>query len=1021
VHLCDALLAGRDFSRFKAHLQRLVSLEGDPAEVLRLRALYAAAIGKHGSAVSLWQQYSELKPSKPAPLLHAAALCLEQTLLARLMPLLARLRKKWPDNPVRRSIEGQFDAALQIESESTLRQRASSLSETRQWEEARKAWERLFAMAPENSGLLFRICDCLLEQGDFVECCETITLYLDDVKRSARFQDLCRRMLVGLAKADEVLAAGDGLLNEISPPVLLAALHAAAGRTANEGLAVLAAQLERRADAEFLREAARELIAKEHLDLAGRFVDVATRRLSDDPELAIVALSLAWKKGDLVECRAHVDRLRSAPATVTSSIEAFEPYLIAHYNIMGVDAFLTDIVSAVIGDATVSEAKLFDLVDRLHIANERGPLAFLLRAPPTGGAGARDRLDFLGSVFLDGSESGRADDRRIFDRYAGDFSRWAAEDRRRFARIAEVLFEHHRLSLLELVLENSAPVEDDDIKLSRVRAQLAQRSGRWSDAADFWSKIVGANPKDGWARTNWTNAVIRGGDPVAGRAAFDKLRASKEMRRGSIRSELVTLAVRLGDLETATQLALDVLNDTAAQDLRPHQRHQLARALTLAGLPKVAWPLYGAKNLTKKPSDQKLAIILDPGLTRTSGHHVNYNVFAWRLISALAGREVALTPLVLCRETVDDTPELQDARIAPALNFEPYAYDDLPVVYQCLGGLNASFYHDLSRHDLRDEVGLVFMHSMRATMVDGFSRWIEEIFENSKGYVVVGLIEVDHIMEKDEVVRSVMDVYRTALDRLTKISNIGLLVYVETESGKRFLESLGIDGLDVKIFPYLAASLCLHYRRDLVVEKSDVIRLGMVGGTGDRRGSHLIPKLVVKTADLAPNLHWKLQLNMTLLRAIMKSEDTYYLAKLHDYPHVDIADKVLNLQEYFELLDEIDVVVLPYQERYAVSGSGVLYESIYMGKFLIVPRDTFMPAVLAALKHPHLVIDEATDRYLEVAVREVVANRAKIKRRLSALRRCRPERLPSDVFHELVAKGVHVQLSAPAPRALALS
>ncbi len=1018
VHLCDALLAGRDYARFEAHLQRLIGLEGDPAEVLRLRALYAAAIGKPGAAITLWLRYSKLKPGKPAPILRAAELCLRHARFTRLPPLLDRLRRKWPDHELRRPIEDEYAAAARGESEPALRQRAVKFTEARQWEEARKAWESLFAKSPRNPGVLFRIGDCLMEQGDFVECCEIITLYLDDVKQSARFPDVCRRMLIGLAKSDEIATVDDRLLAELSPTALLAALNIAAARSADEGVAILASHLEKRADGVFLREAARELIAREHLDLARRLLDLARLEIPDDAELAFVALSLAWKTGDLDECRSYLDRLRLAPSTMASSIEAFGPYLIAHHNILGPDAFLTAMASAAVGDGMACPGMVFDLIDRLYIAGERGPLTFLLREASIGDTAARESLDFFGSVFLDVAERGPADDLRLFDGFADAFAQWAARDQKRFSRMAEVLLEQDRLSLLELVLEHAAPNAQDDIKLSRVRAQIAQKSNRWAQAAELWLKVLGANPNDGWARINWTHAVIRGGDRAAGRAAFDQLQASKEMRSGPIRSELVPLATRLGDLEAAKRLALDVLDNAAAQDLRPHQRLQIARTLSLVGLPELAWPLYGVKKLTKPAGAVKLGVILDPGLTRTSGHHVNYNVFAWRLIGALVGEGVGLTPLVLCRETVADTPELRDARIAPVLNFEAYAFDDLPVVHQCFAGLNASFYYDLSRLDLRDDVGVVFMHSMRATMVDGFSRWIEDIFRNSKGYVVVGLIEVDHIMQNDEIVSRVREIYRSALDRLTKIRNIGLLIYVETESGEQFLHSLGVDGLDVRIYPYLAASLCLSYRKEPDGNTSDVIRLGMVGGTGDRRGSHLIPKLVANTQDLAPCLHWKLQLNMTLLRAITKSEDIRYATTLHDFAHVDVVDKVLSLREYFELLDEIDVVVLPYQERYAVSGSGVLYESIYMGKFLIVPRDTFMPAVLAALKHPHMVIEEASDACLERAVRKVVADRVKIKQRLLALRRSRPKRLPSDEFYRLVSTGVHARLtSAPPARA----
>ena len=242
--------------------------------------------------------------------------------------------------------------------------------------------------------------------------------------------------------------------------------------------------------------------------------------------------------------------------------------------------------------------------------------------------------------------------------------------------------------------------------------------------------------------------------------------------------------------------------------------------------------------------------------------------------------------------------------------------------------------------------------------------------------------------------------------RLAGKSNIQLLVYVETEFGKRFIDELGIADLVVEVFPYLAASLCVDYRLAENLEPDDPICLGIVGGTRPQRGSHLFPGLIARTQDLSDSCRWKVQLDTQKLAGMTKQEDWPYIELLKGHANAVVIDSVLSVEEYFTLLSQIDVVVLPYQERYAVSGSGVLYESIYMGKYLVVPRHTFMPAVLAELDHPHFVFEESTLDCLELAVRHVVENQENIKRRLSALGRGNAQRLPSDKFYQLVKQHI---------------
>jgi hypothetical protein len=128
-----------------------------------------------------------------------------------------------------------------------------------------------------------------------------------------------------------------------------------------------------------------------------------------------------------------------------------------------------------------------------------------------------------------------------------------------------------------------------------------------------------------------------------------------------------------------------------------------------------------------------------------------------------------------------------------------------------------------------------------------------------------------------------------------------LLFYVETEFGKNFLESLNIDGLQVHVFPYLAASLCVAH----AAPRSDddgPITFGIVGDTRGDRGVQFFPRLIGDTQDLAAQCRWKLQIDRKALAAIAVASDAAYVESAFQCANASIVEGTLTSAEYFALL-----------------------------------------------------------------------------------------------------------------------
>ncbi len=1010
VHMCEALLLGDDIAGFDAQCERLTSLDPDWPELPRLHALRAEAVDEPARAIAHWRDYAARQPGKPTPWFNIAGILLRGERYLEFVAALANLRDAYGDHPKLRHLEHQLSQAVGRQSAAELRASALQLSADRAWRAARGRWELLAIKLPGDVQAWLRVCDCCLELGEVHDAWSIIRQHYALLKSAPRLPDLARRTLSRLAAEPGDLRSlvDDAVLAHFEPAEIAAyARILAARRDSDLDLADLLGHLERRAAGGALRAAAAVLMEAKNLPWASRFAASARAAGAAGPaaaDLDFMSLLLAWKSGRLDECLPLIEHYRGRPEAILASADRFATYCMIYHRRFGCDKFLYELVAAALDSILGDTCALFDLVEFVAREGASDFLATIAEAcRATDDAHARG-LGHLSRVFL-GPPSDDCTAEPVDPGFFDSCRDLRRADQSRFERLAETLFVRGDLLLLEHLFATLEP-DDETAKVVRLRAQMASQLGHWDAAAGLWTSIVERNRHDAWAQINRTNALINAARPADARDALTALGNLREMAGGPLRAELAACAARLGDRDAATAIALEVVEKIEARDLRSHQRTMLARILNLSGLPEKAWPLYKEKSIEPIDGRANLAVILDPGLTVSSGHHVNYNLFAWRVIRNLCGEGVDLTPLILSRDPVENSSELAHLRVVPALNFEPYAYDDQPMLHQSLTGLNKAFHHDLSQLKFARDVEFVFVHSMRATMIDGFSRWVAEIFAKARGFVVIGLIEVDHLIEADEILDGYVEVYRGALRRLAANRNIGLLLYVETESGKRFIDDLRVPGVEVRVFPYLAASLCLDYRSMAPADPAAPICLGTVGGTRTTRGSHLMPGLIDATQDLADRCRWKVQLNMRTLAGITEEADLAHVETFCRRPNVNVIDRVLSAEDYFGLLNSIDVVVLPYQDRYAVSGSGVLYESIYMGKFLLVPRRTFMPGVLAELGHPHLVFDEATPACLEAAVRRVVARQDDIKQNLASMRAERRQRLPSDEFQQLVADGI---------------
>ncbi|MDN2583385.1 hypothetical protein [Aquibium sp. ELW1220] len=416
------------------------------------------------------------------------------------------------------------------------------------------------------------------------------------------------------------------------------------------------------------------------------------------------------------------------------------------------------------------------------------------------------------------------------------------------------------------------------------------------------------------------------------------------------------------------------------------------------------------------PNLQALAapavLVIDPGFSLAAGHHFTYNQFAIRFFAEEMAIEADRIWICAGRKGLDGSFR-EAAPLSSSLHrvfgFDPYSYKEFPAVPSFLRNLNAVWQNDLATGlgaaDL-STVRLIYCHSMKANMVVGFANWIAARFRLQNVLVVIGVIEVDH-MAKSASVRDACDgFYREAVDVLRGTPGVTVIVYAETGAACKHLRGVFGDALPVHNIPYLAAALAGPAAAAHVPFSRDKITIGLVGGSRRERGLDLFPGLIM-ALSYRSDIRWILQLDRAVAER-MNALFPLYLDWAVSQGICQWHDGRMEDEAYYDALRRMDIVLMPYGDRYAVSGSGVFYEAAQLQRYLIVPKKTFMSEVLVEWGYPCSVMEDTSLQGISKCLYDVLGKRTDLAQDMSKLRERGTNVLPLDRFRTLLASEMKV-------------
>lgn len=522
-----------------------------------------------------------------------------------------------------------------------------------------------------------------------------------------------------------------------------------------------------------------------------------------------------------------------------------------------------------------------------------------------------------------------------------------------------------------------------ELRQHRENADALEKAGDWVNAVGEREKAYALAPRQG-TRMQLVDALSHAGETERSyrlllEALADGPVGARPIRRGFHQ------AVELGDRDALPMFAERLAALLAAPDeQRPKKpRMSIWHALVWLGEIDIALghmdapaPVAAAAGDTPSPR----AVVVDPGFAPDTGqgHNFNNNLFYLHRFATLG-----LPGVFYGATDAGAPPQALGFDFRPALTTRMYTgeipFDDL----QWHRNVNRYFEVELDRQIPADDRLFVF-HTMRNTTILGMANWMLRRHADDGSSLIVGIVD-SNLGAHPSRAGIVRAIYAETFAALKQLGKVDLLIYCETQSQIDTLRELGGDTFDIRLFPYVAAGLALEHATPRAAASDGPLRLGYLGATREERGADLIPALVHETRKaFGDRIGWTVQLDPGGLARLAERPVDEAIAMLRDDPGVELIDGKVSTENYFAMLDRMDIVVLPYRQRYEVSGSGVFVEALSLGKVLVVPRRGWMADFARRYGNEPATFDDASPDSVLAAVREAIDRHADLSQRALA-------------------------------------
>jgi glycosyltransferase involved in cell wall biosynthesis len=368
--------------------------------------------------------------------------------------------------------------------------------------------------------------------------------------------------------------------------------------------------------------------------------------------------------------------------------------------------------------------------------------------------------------------------------------------------------------------------------------------------------------------------------------------------------------------------------------------------------------------------------ILDPQLLDEGGHYLNYCSLAVREASR-RGIPVSIYARRECRI------ECEGLRPLPVFShdiFKEAGRDPLVWPIENFQALNHAFLGDLSQIDLSrfSADDLLFFPSLNQNQLYGVALWLARIPAPRRPAVAVLLRYLTHEMDyvKGRANHAMLAHYfRYAARALCGVQSRTFFCADTREMCEAFQSVLGCPVLEVPVAmdPPPAVESGPGGARPNVT---------YLGHTSQLKGFHLLPEIIRGALKLDPRPRFTVQIQNGHQHGF---DPLLQWFRKQPASEIGVVEGALSPGEYYRLMAEADIVLLPYSPSYyGRCSSGVFAEAAALGKVIVVPDGTVAARQGREYDLGISVASSWTGTALAEAVGEAVRGRMQLRAKAAA-------------------------------------
>ncbi len=325
--------------------------------------------------------------------------------------------------------------------------------------------------------------------------------------------------------------------------------------------------------------------------------------------------------------------------------------------------------------------------------------------------------------------------------------------------------------------------------------------------------------------------------------------------------------------------------------------------------------------------------ILDPQLLDQGGHYLNYCTLAVR---ELQRREIPVS--IHARRGCQVTCEgLVPGAVFSHDIFKEIGRDPQVWALENFHAVNQAFAADLARVDtsLMSADDLLFFPSLNQNQLYGLALWLARIPAARRPAVAVLLRYLTHEMDyvKGRANHGMLaHLFRYAAQALLATQARTVFCADTREMCEAFHGVLGCPVIEVPVAmdpPARVAPVARESGRPNVV---------YLGHMSQLKGFHLVPDIILRCLSTQPRPRFTVQIQNRTQRGF---ESHVQWFDRQPSSEVHLVAGALSPEEYYRLMIDADIVLLPYRPTYyGHCSSGVFAEAAALGKVIVVPEGT---------------------------------------------------------------------------------